>query len=783
MPVSRRVLEEVALTEQEYDLIVQKLGREPNMVELGMFGAMWSEHCGYKNSKPVLRLFPTKGPRVLQGPGENAGAVDIGDGLAVVMKIESHNHPSAVEPYQGAATGVGGIVRDIFTMGARPIALLDSLRFGPPTERRNRYLVSGVVGGIGGYGNCLGVPTVGGEIYFEDSYSGNPLVNAMCVGLARIDRITRAKASGAGNPVILVGADTGRDGIHGATFASVELNERSEERRPAVQVGNPFLEKLLIEACLELLETDYVVGMQDLGAAGLTSSSVEMAGRGGCGIDIDLLKVSRREEGMTPYEIMLSESQERMLVVAKRGREGEVQELFSRWGLHSDLIGIVTDDGIVRVREGERVVAEIPTRLLTDEVPIYCREGVRPSWIEEAHRFDLASLPLREDYGQSLLDLLASPNLCSRQNVYRQYDHMVQTNTVVPPGGGDAAVLRVKGTRKGIALTTDGNGRYCYLEPRLGGAIAVAEAARNLVCSGAEPLAVTDCLNFGNPEKPEVFYTLKESVEGMAEACRALDVPVISGNVSLYNENNGSAIYPTPVAGMVGLLEDVASQATGMAFRAVGDLVLLVGRSFDDLGGTEYVKLATGKVQGVPPRIDLEMESRVQRCCLEAIRAGLVRSAHDCSDGGLAVALAESCLAGGLGLECSEEALQRLLERDGCRLDSLLFGESQSRIVLSLSPERLPELEMLAAERDVPLAVLGTVRAPGIRHQVSGDGETGGLGDAGTRGHRDAEKPPFPLEEGRGEGSEDAARFRLGRWIDVALSELREAWSRDFMSA
>ncbi|MGE5618372.1 MAG: phosphoribosylformylglycinamidine synthase subunit PurL [Sphingomonadaceae bacterium] len=761
MPVTRELLEEVALTPEEYDLIVAKLGREPNMVELGMFGAMWSEHCGYKNSRPVLRLFPTKGPRVLQGPGENAGAVDIGDGLAVVFKIESHNHPSAVEPYQGAATGVGGIVRDIFTMGARPMALLDSLRFGPPSERRNQYLVSGVVGGIAGYGNCLGVPTVAGEVYFEDSYTGNPLVNAMCVGLVRTDQIVRAKASGAGNPVILVGADTGRDGIHGATFASVELNERSEERRPAVQVGNPFLEKLLIEACLELLQTDYVVGMQDLGAAGLTSSSVEMAGRGGCGIDIDLLQVSRREKGMTPYELMLSESQERMLVVARKGCEAKVQELFARWGLHSDLIGMVTDDGIVRVREGDRVVAEIPARLLTDETPVYHRGGVRPAWIDEAHRFDPASLPVQRDYARTLLDLLASSNLCSRRPIYQQYDHMVQTNTVLLPGEADAAVLRVKGTRKGIAVTTDGNGRYCYLEPRWGGMIAVAEAARNLVCTGAEPLAVTDCLNYGNPEKPEVFYTLRESVAGMAEACSALGTPVISGNVSLYNENNGSAIFPTPVVGMVGLLEDV-SQAVGMAFRQPGDLVVLLGRSFDDLGGTEYLKLVTGQIAGRPPRIDLEMEAAVQRCALAAIRAGLVRSAHDCGDGGLAVALAECCMAGGLGMEADDEPLDRLLRRDGCRPDGLLFGESQSRIVLSVPPERLPEVERLAADAGVPVAVLGTVTG-------RGGAETHGL--------------PLPLGEGRGEGRDagargrgDEPRFRLGRWIDLRVEIMRDVW-------
>ena len=731
MTVSRQLLEEVALTPEEYDLIVSKLGREPNRVELGMFGAMWSEHCGYKNSRPLLKLFPTKGPRVLQGPGENAGAVDIGDGLAVVFKMESHNHPSAIEPYQGAATGVGGIVRDIFTMGARPIASMDSLRFGPLTELRNQYLLSGVVGGIAGYGNCLGVPTVGGEIYFEDSYSGNPLVNAFCLGLIKADEIMLATASGPGNPVILVGADTGRDGIHGATFASVELNERSEERRPAVQVGNPFLEKLLIEACLELLQADYVVGMQDLGAAGLTSSAVEMAGRGGCGIDIDLLRASRREKGMTAYEMMLSESQERMLVVARKGCEGKVQQLFARWGLHSDLIGVVTDDGLVRIREGEQVVAEIPAPLLTDEAPVYYREGVRPAYLEELHRFDPASLPQPADYGRTLMDLLASPNLCSRRGVFQQYDHMVQTNTVLLPEQSDAAVLRVKGTRKGIAITTDGNGRYTYLEPKRGGMIAVAEAARNLVCSGAEPLALTDCLNYGNPEKPEVFYTLRESVLGMAEACEALGTPVISGNVSLYNENKGSAIYPTPVIGMVGLLDEV-DHAMGLAFRQAGDRVVLLGQSFDDLGGSEYLKLITGKALGEPPRIDLGLEAAVQRCCLGAIRACLVRSAHDCSDGGLAVALAESCIAGGLGLECEAGALERLLQRDGCRVDAILFGESQSRIVLSLDESHLHALERLAGEAGVPLAVLGTV------------------------------------------GGE---RFRLGGWIDMPVSEMRDAWS------
>ncbi|HEX2923005.1 MAG TPA: phosphoribosylformylglycinamidine synthase subunit PurL, partial [Chloroflexota bacterium] len=544
------------------------------------------------------------------------------------------------------------------------------------------------------------------------------------------DEIVLATASGSGNPVILVGADTGRDGIHGATFASVELNEHSEERRPAVQVGNPFMEKLLIEACLELLKTDYVVGMQDLGAAGLTSSAVEMAGRGGCGIDIDLLKVSRREKGMTPYEIMLSESQERMLVVARKGCEGKVQQLFGRWGLHSDLIGTVTDDGLVRVREGEQVVAEIPAPLLTDDAPVYHRDGVRPAYLEELHRFDPASLPQPADYGRTLMDLLGSPNLCSRRGVFQQYDHQVQTNTVLLPEQSDAAVLRVKGTRKGIAITTDGNGRYTYLEPKRGGMIAVAEAARNLVCSGAEPMAVTDCLNYGNPEKPEVFYTLRESVLGMAEACERLGTPVISGNVSLYNENNGSAIYPTPVIGMVGLLEEV-ERAVGLAFRDTGDLVALLGQSFDDLGGSEYLKLATGQVQGEPPAIDLEREAAVQHCCLEAIHAGIVKSAHDCTDGGLAVALTESCMAEGLGLECSADSMEGLLQRDGCRVDSLLFGESQSRIVVSLDAARLRDLERVAGEAGVPLAVLGTVR-----------------GD----------------------------RLRLGIWIDLPVSEMRDVW-------
>lgn len=709
--VDKRILYEVALTEEEYDLVVEKLGREPSIVELGMFGALWSEHCGYKNSKPVLRLFPTQGTRVLQGPGENAGVVDIGDGLGIVLKIESHNHPSAIEPYQGAATGVGGIIRDIFTMGARPIALLNSLRFGPLSKARNRYLFSGVVAGIGGYGNCIGIPTVAGEVYFDESYSGNPLVNAMCVGVIESAKLIRATASGEGNLLMLVGADTGRDGIHGATFASVELDERSEERRPAVQVGNPFLEKLLMEACLELLDTGYLVGMQDLGAAGLTSSTVECASKGDSGVDIDLAHVPRRESGMTPYELMLSESQERMLVIVKRGYEDKVREIFERWDLHSEVIGQVTSDGIVRVREHDEVVAEIPAKLLTDEVPIYHRTGVRPTFLTELNTLDLESVPVA-DPNEALLKLLAWPNIASKEYVYRQYDYTIRTNTVILPGDGDAAVTRIKGTSKAIALTTDCNGRYCYLDPYRGGALAVAEAARNLVCVGAKPLAVTNCLNFGNPEKPEIYYQLENCVKGMAEACRILDTPVVSGNVSLYNESSGEAIYPTPVVGMLGLLDN-ADKRCGMGFQGVGDVIaLLGGLNQPTLGGSDYLEAIHGRVGGMPPSIDLDFERRAQDCCLEAIRSGLIKSAHDCGEGGLAVALAESCIVGQVGANITLKADEgRVWEK---RIDTLLFGEAPSRIVISLGPDNLSSLERLAREYRVPLLELGRTGGEGL---------------------------------------------------------------------
>ncbi len=690
--------QQMGLSDQEYSQVREILGREPSYPELGMFAVMWSEHCSYKNSKPVLRLFPTQGPRVLQGPGENAGVVDIGDGQAVVFKIESHNHPSAIEPYQGAATGVGGIIRDVFTMGARPIALLDSLRFGDLGNARVRYLTSGVVSGIAGYGNCIGIPTVGGETYFNECYSGNPLVNAMCVGVIDHGRIHKGIATGKGNPVMVVGARTGRDGIHGATFASEELSEESEAKRPAVQVGDPFMEKLLMEACLELMNTDYVVGIQDMGAAGLTSSSCETASRGNSGMEFDVALVPQREEGMTPYEILLSESQERMLVIAKLGREQDVQRIFAKWGLEAVVIGCVTDDGLLTVKEHGQIVAQIPAKALAEEAPIYQRPAQRPAYLDEKQQV-VQGLTEPQDYNEVLLRLLQSPNIASKHWIYRQYDHMVRTNTVVRPGG-DAAVLRLKGTRKGLALTTDCNSRYVYLDPFTGGAAAVAEAARNLVCSGAEPLAITNCLNFGNPEKPEIFWTFREAVKGMAEACRALETPVTGGNVSFYNETNGEAVYPTPVVGMVGLLDDI-DHATTLGFKHEGDLVVLLGESKDELGGSEYLKVMHGLEVGLPPQLDLAVEKRLQSLTLDAIKSGMIHSAHDCSEGGLLVALAESCISGGLGAEIQVE--------DQLPLSSSLFGETHSRIVVSVSAERVQELVDLAVQLGVPATILGRV--------------------------------------------------------------------------
>ena len=716
-PIDQHALDEVALSQQEYQWIVELMGRAPNRLELGLFGAMWSEHCGYKNSRPLLKRFPSTGERVLLKVGEeNAGAVDIGDGQAVVFKIESHNHPSAIEPYQGAATGVGGIVRDIFTMGARPIALLDSLRFGPLTNPRNRYLFHGIVGGVGGYGNCLGIPTVGGEIYFDESYSGNPLVNAMCVGLIESGKLIPAKASGAGNPVLVVGAATGRDGIHGATFASVELDETSEERRPAVQVGDPFTEKLLMEACLELRDKGWIVGMQDLGAAGMTSSTVESAHKGGVGLDLDVLLAPRREAGMTPYEIMLSESQERMLVIAQKGHEEDVRALFARWGLRSEVVGQVIAEQVIRVREGEQVVAEIPTDYLTDRTPSYIREGVEPPELRQLWAFDYATLrPSLPTPGDALLRLLGSPDLCSREDVYRTYDTMVGTNTAIGPGS-DAAALRVPpsderalGDRlKLLAMTTDGNGRLTYLHPFNGGALAVAEAARNCVVTGARPLALTNCLNFGNPEKPGAYFQMERAIDGMAEAARILETPVVSGNVSLYNESFGQGIYPTPVVGMVGLIEGRAP--TPSAWRAEGDVVALLGaweaRS-GDLGGSSYLATLHATVAGHPPLLDLDRERAVQRLTLAGIEQGLIRSAHDCSDGGLGVALAECAIWSGLGLRGA--ASLPGAGADALEAIAALYGEAPSRIIVSVAPAQYEALAALAAEYATPISRLGVV--------------------------------------------------------------------------
>jgi phosphoribosylformylglycinamidine synthase II len=695
--LDERRLKEVALTPEEYRVIVEALKRPPNRVELGMLGVLWSEHCSYKTSKALLRRLPSTGPGVLQGPGENAGAVDVGGGWAAVFKIESHNHPSAIEPYQGAATGVGGILRDVIAMGARPIALLDSLRFGPLPGSRHHF--EGVVAGIGGYGNCIGVPTVAGEVYFEDCYTQNPLVNAMCVGLVRADQLMRARAEGTGNTLLLVGADTGRDGIHGASFASLELDEDSSARRPAVQVGNPFLEKCLLEACMDLLRTDAVVGVQDLGAAGLTSSVAECAGRvAGAGARIDVARVPRREREMTPYDVMLSESQERMLVVVRRGREAEVEEIFRTWDLTSAVIGEVTDDGHVTVMDGGDEVARLPVQLLTEGAPLRRPVGMPP---KPAPVLDLEALPPLTDVGDSLLRLLRSPNLCSRRPVYRRYDHMVGDSTVIPPGG-DAAMLRVKGTRIGLAMTTACNARYCHLDPNLGTQLAVAEAARNIIATGAQPLAVTDCLNFANPDRPEVYWELEESIAGLAHACRVLELPVVSGNVSLYNESaGGSGIYPTPVIGMIGQIEDYGHRLQA-GFHGEGDFVLLIGSSHNDLGGSEYLKVEHGIVAGRPPALDLMRERAVGKLILTAAKSRLIRTAHDCSDGGMLVALAECCLLGGFGMRGPALSPEAPL-----RFDAAFFGESPSRFIVSAPSRAMPELQSLARRHHVEISLLG----------------------------------------------------------------------------
>lgn len=692
----RKLIKEHGLTTAEYSKICFYLGREPNITELGIFSVMWSEHCSYKSSKIFLKELPTKGDRVLQGPGENAGIVDIGDGLAVVFKMESHNHPSFIEPFQGAATGVGGIIRDIFTMGARPIALLDSLRFGSIEEPKTRYLLDGVVSGISFYGNCIGIPTVGGDVYFDKCYDKNILVNVMCIGLVKKDRIFRARAKGKGNHLLYVGSKTGRDGIHGATMASEGFGSGGEERRPTVQVGDPFTEKLLVEACLEAMESGGIVAIQDMGAAGLTSSSVEMAHRGGTGIEINLERVPRREEGMTPYEVMLSESQERMLIVVDRKKEKQVINIFKKWGLNSAIIGKITDSKKLVVREDKKVVAEIPVSALADYEPLN-KPLKEPRYFKKINSFDVNSLNIPEDIKGVFLKLLSSPTIADKSWIYQQYDHTVQTNTVIAPGA-DAAVIRIKGTNKGIAATVDVNSRYCYLNPEIGASIAVAEAARNLSCLGAEPVGITDCLNFGSPDDPEVLWQFQKCIEGIKKACLALNIPVVSGNVSFYNETKGVPIFPTPTIGMVGIIEDVAKIIKPW-FMENDNLIGLIGINKPEAGGSEYLLTIHDKICGPPPLIDLELEKRVQQFTREGIRHGLLNSAHDCSEGGIAVAIAESCVPNNIG------AIVEL--KDDIRIDFLLFGESQSRIVVSFPERNLNELNNLATRFNVPFSVIG----------------------------------------------------------------------------
>jgi phosphoribosylformylglycinamidine synthase subunit PurL len=713
MTIEQPLLDRHGLTRGEYERIVRALGREPSLTELGIFSVMWSEHCSYKSSRVHLRKLPTRGRRVLQGPGENAGAVDIGDGLAAVFKIESHNHPSFIEPYQGAATGVGGIIRDIFTMGARPIALMNSLRFGPieggAEAVRTRRIIDGVVRGIGGYGNSIGIPTIGGEIAFEEPYAGNPLVNVLCLGIVEADALVKGTASGAGNPVYYVGAKTGRDGIHGATMASAEFDGTSAEKRPAVQVGDPFMEKLLLEACLELMQTDALIGVQDMGAAGLTCSTCEMGARGGAGMEIDVSKVPQREGGMTPYEIMLSESQERMLLVVKRGRETEVERIFDKWDLHAAHIGEVTADGRMRVKDHGVVVADIPNSALVDDAPVYDRPAKRPEYLDHVRAYDRSSLSGVAEK-DALVRLLAAPAIASKRWVYRQYDTMVRTNTIAA-AGMTAGIVRIKGTKRALALSTDGNGRYCYLNPRRGAMLAVAEAARNVACAGAEPIGATNCLNFGNPERPDIMWQFVEAVEGIAEACKALDVPITGGNVSLYNETGARAIYPTPVIGVVGLIDD-ASRVVTRAFTRPGDAVVLLGEDLGELGGSEYLKTVHGLIAGDAPAIDLARELALQRLVVEGIRADTIRSAHDCSDGGFAVALAECCFdAGGVGASV-----------DVCGGDSTtaLYSESASRIIVSAATEDEAELLARAAAAGVPARRIGTTGGDRIRISVAG---------------------------------------------------------------
>ncbi len=694
---------EHGLTEEEYGWICERLGRTPSFTELGIFSVMWSEHCSYKNSIALLKTLPREGGKLLVGAGEeNAGLVDIGDGLAVAFKIESHNHPSAVEPYQGAATGVGGILRDIFTMGARPIAALNSLRFGSLEDKRTRYLFEGVVKGIGDYGNSFGVPTVGGEVYFDESYKGNPLVNAMAVGLVKHDQTASAIAEGEGNPVLIVGSATGRDGIHGATFASEEISEKSEAKRPSVQVGDPFTEKLLLEATLEIIKNEWIVGIQDMGAAGISCSTAEMSDKGEAGMEIDLNKVPLREDDMSAYEIMLSESQERMLVVAKKGFENKIIETFEKWDLNCEIIGHVTDKQLLKVEHNKEQKAEVnPYELaLGGGAPVYHRETKEPSYLEEKRKFDFSSLPLTVDLTAAFKKVFSSPNIASKSWVYEQYDSMVRTNTIVGPGS-DSAVIYIKDTNKALAMKTDCNSRYVYLNPKEGAKIAVSEAARNIVCSGGQPLAITNCLNFGNPYKPEVYWTFSEAINGMGEACRFFETPVTGGNVSFYNESPDAAVYPTPVIGMVGLIDDL-SKVTTANFKKPGDLIYVFGDDYEELGGSEFLKVMHGKVEGDSPHLNLQTEKDLHNALLTLIGDGLIESAHDISEGGIVSALAECCI-----IDPENPVGCEVVVPIKTREDFSLFSESQSRVIVTVQKEKKEEFETQAAKLLTPFLQIG----------------------------------------------------------------------------
>mgnify|MGYP001203357285 FL=1 len=705
MKFTKQTLDDLALSEDEYSLIVDRLGREPNYLELGLFGSLWSEHCGYKHSKPLLGMFKTESPRLIVGAGEeNAGVLDIGDGLAIVFKIESHNHPSAIEPYEGAATGVGGIIRDIFAMGARPIALLNSLRFGDLSDSRNLFLLNGVVAGISGYGNCIGIPNIGGETVFDKSYSGNPLVNAMCIGLLEKNELLKATAGPPGNLLLLVGSGTGRDGIHGASGLASRTFEEERELRPTVQVGNPFLEKILIEACLEVAKVGLIEGLQDLGAAGLTSAAVESASNGGVGIEINIDNIPRRDSGMEPYEVMLSETQERMLLSIKPENLDKVNEIFNRWDIESSVIGTTIKETQVKIFDKNELKAQLPVDILTNP-PLYRLDGLKSQDVSDAQNYDLKTVSTPDLSPLQVLQILLSdPNISNKEHIFKQYDYQVQTNTVIPPGN-DGALIRIKGTKKGLAASTDGNGRLCYLDPYIGALIAVSESCRNISCTGATPIALTNCLNFGNPEKLDVYYQLEECIKGIADASLAFESPVISGNVSLYNESHGTAIYPTPIIGAVGLTENVLNHCTP-AFKNINDIVLLLGddkvsSNIDSLAGSEYLSLIHSLVAGLP-KLDLDLEVNLQKVCRDLIDARLLESAHDCSNGGLAVTLSESAILGNLGFYGTFEIEDRW--------DTALFGEQQSRIVVSVKKDNLDKLIKICKSSDLPYCELGIVK-------------------------------------------------------------------------